>query len=112
MGDPRQPHVQEHEIGKERNRTVLAAREQRRRREAAEQSEHRDEALFDWDKLRRHMRRLTDDQREVLALRYGLELSLRETALRMGRSEGAVKQLQARAVWRLTELLTATEVRA
>ncbi len=51
------------------------------------------------------MHTLTQDQQEVLALRFGVGLSVRETAQSMRKTEGAVKQLQARAITRLTERL-------
>jgi RNA polymerase sigma-70 factor (ECF subfamily) len=41
---------------------------------------------------------LPDDQRDVLALRVVADLSLEQTARVMGRSTGAVKQLQRRAL--------------
>ena len=41
---------------------------------------------------------LTAAQREVLALRFGAELDVAETARAMGRSQSAVKQLQAAAL--------------
>jgi RNA polymerase sigma-70 factor (ECF subfamily) len=44
------------------------------------------------------MRRLKPDQQECLALRFLQGLSLAETAEAMGRTAGAVKQLQLRAV--------------
>lgn len=44
---------------------------------------------------------LTDDQREVLALRVVADLSLKETARVTGRDVGAVKALQRRAIQRL-----------
>jgi RNA polymerase sigma-70 factor, ECF subfamily len=44
------------------------------------------------------MRRLKPEQQECLALRFLQGLSLAETAEAMGRSAGAVKQLQLRAV--------------
>ena len=49
--------------------------------------------------------RLTADQREVLELRLLAELSLAEVAEITGRSVGAVKLLQHRAVRRLADLL-------
>ena len=44
------------------------------------------------------MSRLAPDQQEVLALRVVADLSLQQTARAMGRSTGAVKQLQRRAL--------------
>lgn len=42
--------------------------------------------------------RLPRDQRDVLMLRFFLGRSIRETAAVLGRSEGAIKQLQLRAL--------------
>lgn len=44
------------------------------------------------------MRTLTDDQREVIELRFLLDRSVAETAIAMNRSEDAVKNLQRRAL--------------
>jgi RNA polymerase sigma-70 factor, ECF subfamily len=41
---------------------------------------------------------LTDDQREVIALRFFAGLSVLETAVAMGRQEGTVRGLQFRAI--------------
>jgi RNA polymerase sigma-70 factor (ECF subfamily) len=41
---------------------------------------------------------LTTDQQNVISLRFGYEMAIRDVAQVMGKSEGAVKQLQARAV--------------
>lgn len=46
---------------------------------------------------------LADDYREVLALRVVADLSVEETAAIMGKSQGAVKQLQRRALNALRE---------
>lgn len=43
------------------------------------------------------MGRLTDDQRRCLELRFLRDLSVAETAAALGKNEGAVKALQARA---------------
>jgi RNA polymerase sigma-70 factor (ECF subfamily) len=45
--------------------------------------------------------RLPDVQRQVIQLRFGEEKSTREVAEALGRSEGAVKQLQLRALLNL-----------
>lgn len=50
---------------------------------------------------------LTDEQREVIELRLVAALSLAQVAELTGRSVGAVKLLQYRAVQRLAKLLTA-----
>lgn len=51
------------------------------------------------------LNRLTPDQRAVIALRFVDRFSLAETAEILGRSEGAVKLLQHRAVKALRKLL-------
>lgn len=48
---------------------------------------------------------LTEDQREVLALRVVADLSLKETARVTGRDIGSVKALQRRAIQRLQRIL-------
>lgn len=48
---------------------------------------------------------LTTEQQEVIALRFGQELSVREVAGLLNKSEGAVKQLQARALAALGQRL-------
>lgn len=45
--------------------------------------------------------KLPDDQRRVIAMRFAEGRSIREIAERIGRSEGAVKQLQWRALQKL-----------
>jgi len=44
------------------------------------------------------VRRLPKDQRRVIEMRFGEELSINEVAQAMGRSDGAVKALQHRAM--------------
>lgn len=60
-------------------------------RDEAERVEHR-ATLF------RLVDRLPPDQRRVIAMRFAEEKSIREIAETLGRSEGAVKQLQWRAL--------------
>jgi len=48
--------------------------------------------------LRRAVGSLPADQQEVIALRFGAELKIKEVAESMGKSAGAVKQLQLRAL--------------
>lgn len=55
--------------------------------------------------LRNALRRLTADQQQVILLRFGEELKVAEVARLMGKSEGAVKVLQHRAVQRVRRLL-------
>lgn len=56
-------------------------------------------------RLREAMSDLTSEQQDVLALRFGYEMPIREVAETMGKSEGAIKQLQARAVAMLSKKL-------
>jgi RNA polymerase sigma-70 factor, ECF subfamily len=53
----------------------------------------------------RAVRTLPDDQRRVIELRFAGERSIAEIAHALGRSEGAVKQLQLRAMKTLRERL-------
>jgi len=48
---------------------------------------------------------LPEDQRNVVVMRFAEEKSIREAAQQLGRSEGAVKQLQFRALENLRERL-------
>lgn len=54
--------------------------------------------------------RLNDDQRTVVTLRVMGDLSLEQTAAVLGRSTGAVKQLQRRALLQLRTLVESGEV--
>lgn len=56
------------------------------------------------------IRTLKPEQQECLVLRFFQELSLAETALAMGRSQGAIKQLQLRAVRALAAMLGREDV--
>jgi len=56
------------------------------------------EAWLDRAAFQRAAAQLTALQREVIALRFAAGLSIRETADAMGRSEGAIKNLQHHAV--------------
>jgi RNA polymerase sigma-70 factor (ECF subfamily) len=55
--------------------------------------------------LRGALEQLSEDQREVIQLRYLRQLSVAETAAKMDRSERAVRSLCVRALIRLRELL-------
>ena len=61
---PGQPDVEQQQIGEQRNRPVLAGREQRRRGEAAEQAEHRDEQRLAADRQQHRERGDDREQRE------------------------------------------------
>jgi len=64
--------------------------------EEADQEEAQDRA-----RIFTLMRELPEDQRRVLELRFGEEKSTREAAEALGRSEGAIKQLQFRGLEKL-----------
>ncbi|MCO5184734.1 MAG: sigma-70 family RNA polymerase sigma factor [Anaerolineae bacterium] len=53
---------------------------------------------------------LTDDQQTVLALRFGAGMPIKQVADFLQKSEGAVKQLQLRAVAALAQQLAAQDV--
>ncbi len=55
--------------------------------------------------LRRAILQLTEDQQHVIALRFGQEMSLAETAEIMDKSVGAIKALQHRALASLARFL-------
>jgi RNA polymerase sigma-70 factor (ECF subfamily) len=58
------------------------------------------------DELYEALAELTRDQQDVIALRFGYEMPIRDVAQTMGKSEGAVKQLQARAIAALSRKLS------
>ncbi len=64
---------------------------------------------FPLDRVRHALRMLAADHQEVLILRFGQRLSLKETADLMGKSTAAVKSLQFRAVETLRSILIEPE---
>jgi len=67
----------------------------------------------DLDRVARALTELTDDQREVIELRFFAGLSVHETADAMGRQDGTVRGLQFRALAALRRSLgIEVEVRA
>jgi len=81
----------------------IADRSERLGRERAiepspESEEADQEEAHDRAKVVAMVRELPDDQRKVLELRFTKEMSTREVAEALGRSEGAIKQLQFRAL--------------
>lgn len=58
------------------------------------------------ERLKRAMQDLTEEQRHVLSLRFGSDLPIQDVARALGKSEGAIKQLQARAVAALARKLS------
>lgn len=65
------------------------------------------EQAQDLARLFRLVRELPDDQRKVMVMRFAEEKSIREAAQQLGRSEGAVKQLQFRGLENLRVRLEA-----
>jgi RNA polymerase sigma-70 factor (ECF subfamily) len=63
------------------------------------------EAALAREDLRQAMAGLTEEQQHVIALRFGHELPIQEVARTIGKTEGAVKQLQARAIAALARIL-------
>lgn len=56
-------------------------------------------------KLQAAVTKLTEDQRQVIALRFGYEMPIDDVAQTLGKSAGAVKMLQSRAISALTRIL-------
>lgn len=57
------------------------------------------------DEVRRATQLLPDAQREVIALRFAVGLSVAETAKVLGKREGNVKALQHKAIAKLQTML-------
>jgi RNA polymerase sigma-70 factor (ECF subfamily) len=68
------------------------------------------EIRLDAEHLRATIQRLTDEQAQVISLRFLEGYSFSEIAAMMGKSEGAVKALQHRAVATLRQLLIHEQV--
>lgn len=60
--------------------------------------EQKVESMITNEHLRQAITELTEDQQQVIALRFGYEMPIREVAKTTGKSEGAIKMLQARAI--------------
>jgi RNA polymerase sigma factor (sigma-70 family) len=85
-----------------RRRPVAAAGRSAVERPAADQLER----LLERDALTQAARRLPAAQREVLACRFLLDLTVAETATTLALPEGTVKSYTARALARMRELLS------
>lgn len=57
------------------------------------------------ESLHEALSHLTEEQQDVISLRFGYEMPIKEVAKTIGKSEGAVKQLQARAVAALARIM-------
>lgn len=65
------------------------------------------EAMLTREDLKQAMRELTEEQQNVIALRFGFDMPIQEVARTMGKTEGAIKQLQARAIAALARKMSA-----
>ena len=92
---------------------AFADQARRKQRETNEQPEKATEssAAIDLEAIERHallfqaVETLPDDQRRVIVLRFAEEKSIRAIAGELGRSEGAIKQLQFRGLENLRNRL-------
>ncbi|MEN9934950.1 MAG: hypothetical protein RLZZ387_1529 [Chloroflexota bacterium] len=64
------------------------------------------DAQLVYEEISRMMDDLTDEQRQVLHMRFLSEMSIQEVATRLGRTEGSVKALQHRGLQSLARRLT------
>jgi RNA polymerase sigma-70 factor (ECF subfamily) len=71
----------------------------------SEGPEHAVVARMDREEIFEMIEKLTDEQRQVIRLRFMAELSIQEVAQKIGRSEGAVKALQYRGIQSLARML-------
>ena len=92
---------------------AIADRAKRRLRESSDQPNPRSESSTSTDleevehraRLFSAVAKLPEDQRRVIVMRFADEKSIREIAHELGRSEGAVKQLQFRGLENLRNRL-------
>lgn len=56
--------------------------------------------------LHQYMGRLTESQRQVLALRFGADMTSEEVGRVLGKSPGAVREMQSAAIKRMRTLMT------
>ena len=92
---------------------AIADQARRRMRESGDQRDSlsANSTATDLEEVERRARifsavdKLPDDQRRVIVMRFADEKSIREIAVELGRSEGAVKQLQFRGLENLRNRL-------
>jgi RNA polymerase sigma-70 factor (ECF subfamily) len=92
---------------------AIADQARRKQRESNDQPERAAESTtaIDLEEVERRallfqaVETLPDDQRRVIVLRFGEEKSIRQIAGELGRSEGAIKQLQFRGLENLRNRL-------
>lgn len=63
------------------------------------------EVNIEIERVKKAMEQLTKDQREVLSLRFFGEFASKETASIMGKSDGAVREMQRAAIEKLRTLM-------
>jgi RNA polymerase sigma-70 factor (ECF subfamily) len=90
-----------------RHRSLDAIR--KRRREERSPALERSENVHSWTPAIESLQSLTPEQREVIHLRFVEDLSIETVASMTGRSPGAVKSLQHRALRQLRSQLTRAE---
>jgi len=77
--------------------------------ESLASNEHDPAAILDGkltqETLQQALTELTEEQRHVLSLRFGSGLPIQDVARALGKTEGAIKQMQARAVAALARKL-------
>lgn len=66
---------------------------------------HEAEIRLEMERVEHAMKQLSPAQQEVVRLRFMAELSSKETAKVLGRSDGAVREMQCTAIARLKQLL-------
>jgi RNA polymerase sigma-70 factor (ECF subfamily) len=64
------------------------------------------EKMMTQENLKRVMQELTEEQQNVISLRFGYDMPIQEVARTLGKTEGAIKQLQARAIAALARKLS------
>ncbi len=63
---------------------------------------------LDYEELNRTLDDLTDEQRQVIRMRFMADMSVQEVAKKLGRTEGSVKALQHRGIQSLARRLAPT----
>jgi len=98
-----------------RDRTIDVMRRRRNRQQvpldvwngSCEGPENSVGIQLEYEELARTLNDLTDEQRQVIQLRFLAEMSIQEVAQKLGRTEGSVKALQHRGLQSLARRLQA-----
>jgi RNA polymerase sigma-70 factor (ECF subfamily) len=77
---------------------------------ACEGPENEVDTQLDYEELNRMLLDLTDEQRQVIHLRFMADMSIQEVATKLGRTEGSVKALQHRGLQSLARRMNALAV--